>query len=133
MRHRTRATATAMDGAGVMLSTACTIHCLVFPLALVILPSWSSALSLPEEFHLMMVALAVPLSSYVLLVSRHRADSLGLRLGIGFTGLALMVGALFVKGELLETGLTSLGAAMVASAHILNWRSRARRSAALAE
>ncbi len=116
MKHRTRATATAMDGAGVVLSTACIIHCLVFPLALVILPSWSSALSLPEEFHLMMVALAVPLSSYVLLVSRHRAQSLGLRLGIGFTGLALMVGA-----------------AMVASAHILNWRSRARRSAALAE
>lgn len=131
MRPRTRATATVMDGAGVMLSTACIIHCLVFPLALVILPSWSSALSLPEEFHLVMVALAVPLSSYVLLVSRHRAGNLGLRLAIGFTGLALMVGALFVEGELLETGLTTLGAAMVASAHILNWRSRARGSARL--
>ena len=131
MMPRTRATATVMDGAGVMLSTACIIHCLVFPLALVILPSWSSALSLPEEFHLMMVALAVPLSSYFLLVSRHRASNLGLRLGIGFTGLALMVGALFVEGELLETGLTTVGAAMVASAHILNWRSRARASAGL--
>ena len=116
--------AAALDGAGVALSTACLIHCLVFPLALAILPSWSAALSLPEEFHLAMVALAVPLSSYVLLGSRHRSAHRRTRLGIGFGGLALMVGALFVEGPVAETGLTTLGAAMVAGAHILNWRGR---------
>jgi hypothetical protein len=130
MNPRKRAAATAMDGAGMALSTACLIHCLILPLALAVLPSWSAALSLPEEFHLLMVAIAVPLSSYVLLVSRHRRGRA--RLALGFTGLALMVAALFVEVEAFETGLTTLGAAMVAGAHILNWRSRARECRTLA-
>ena len=76
-----------MDGAGVTLSTACLIHCLVFPLAIAILPSWSTALSLPEGFHLVMVLIAVPLTSYVLLKSRHGAGGAGSRLALGFSGL----------------------------------------------
>ncbi|MBH1945045.1 MerC domain-containing protein [Erythrobacter sp. YJ-T3-07] len=115
-----------MDGAGVTLSTACLIHCLVFPLAIAILPSWSTALSLPEEFHLVMVLIAGPLTSYVLLKSRHGAGRAGPRLALGFAGLALMISGLFAHTVALETGLTTLGAALVAAAHILNWRSRAR-------
>ena len=115
-----------MDGAGVTLSTACLIHCLVLPLAIAILPSWSPALSLPEEFHLVMVLIAVPLTSYVLLRSRHGAGRAGARLALGFAGLALMISGLFAHTVTLETGLTTLGAALVATAHILNWRSRTR-------
>lgn len=115
-----------MDGAGVTLSTACLIHCLVFPLAIAILPSWSTALSLPEEFHLVMVLIAVPLTSYVLLKSRHGAGRAGARLALGFAGLGLMIAGLFADTLALETGLTTLGAAFVAGAHVLNWRSRAR-------
>ena len=49
MKRRRAAAAAAMDGAGVTLSTACIIHCLVLPLALALLPSWSEALSLPKN------------------------------------------------------------------------------------
>ncbi|KPM22601.1 hypothetical protein AAJ72_12030 [Citromicrobium sp. RCC1885] len=126
MRPRSRGVAAAMDGAGVTLSTACLIHCLVLPLAIAILPSWSTALSLPEEFHLVMVLIAVPLTSYVLLRSRHGAGRAGARLALGFAGLALMISGLFAHTVTLETGLTTLGAALVATAHILNWRSRTR-------
>ena len=73
-----------------------------------------------------MVMIAVPLSSYVLLRARYGQGGQNVRLGLGFAGLALMVGALLVEGEALETGVTTLGAALVSSAHILNWRSRAR-------
>ena len=126
MRRWNLGAAAAMDGAGVTLSSACIIHCLALPLALAILPSWSEALSLPEEFHLIMVMIAVPLSSYVLLRARHGQGRRQVRLGLGIAGLALMVAALTVEGEVLETGMTTFGAALVATAHILNWRSRGR-------
>lgn len=118
--------AAAMDGAGVALSTACLIHCLVLPLAFALLPSWSTALSLPEEVHVVMVGIALPLSGYVLLTSRHGKGRFEWRIAIGLAGMALMLGALWVEGALLETVLTTLGAAWVATAHVLNWRSRAR-------
>lgn len=126
MRARSGAFAATMDGAGVTLSTACLIHCLVLPLILALLPSWSTALSLPEEFHLAMVLIAVPLTSIVLLKSRHGAGRAGLRLALGFAGLGLMISGLFAHSLVLETGLTTCGAALVAGAHVLNWRSRTR-------
>ena len=54
------------------------------------------------------------------------AGRAGARLALGFAGLALMISGLFAHTVTLETGLTTLGAALVATAHILNWRSRTR-------
>ena len=43
---------------------------------------------------------------------------------LGMAGLAIMASALLIEGSPLEPFVTSIGAALLAAAHILNWRGR---------
>jgi len=111
----------ALDAAGVGLSTLCLVHCLALPVAAAAAPL-AAQLAEAEWVHWAIVALAAPAAILAI------APSLALRpfpwavpvfASLGLTGL---VSALFVRTEMLETGLTTLGGVLLASAHILNWR-----------
>ncbi len=111
-----------LDGFAICASALCTVHCLGLPLLFALLPTIAARIDPGESFHLLMLAIAVPTSLFALLQGwrRHRA---ALPFGIGLTGLSLMaVGALVARTPLGEAIWTVGGSALLAGAHILNWR-----------
>lgn len=107
------------------LSLGCLAHCLALPLVLASLPAWSAWFDVPEAFHLWVLLCAAPLGLWML-IDGYRLHRGVLQLGLGVTGLILMSSALMFRGSSMETAATAVGAATLAIAHFLNWRSRAQ-------
>lgn len=111
-----------LDGLSIGASLACLVHCLVLPLAILLLPTLAAFLALPEAFHLWALAFAVPTSIIAMALGyrrhrRHRPWQLGA------AGLALLAaGALLMPSEMAETALTVAGALLLSFGHVLNWR-----------
>jgi len=109
----------------ISLSLLCTIHCLVLPLALVILPSLAALPLADEAFDLWMVIAVIPVSAYALTMGCKKHKSYH-QLLIGGIGLSLLLAAVFLDhdslGENREKILTVSGAVMIAIGHILNYR-----------
>lgn len=118
--------ANRLDGAAIAVSTVCLVHCLALPVLLALLPAWSQWLNLPETVHLWLLLIALPLSSLVLWRARNQSPRGRQSLWLGLAGLTGMTAGVLVEGQALETIITSIGAAVLACAHILNWRRRAR-------
>lgn len=116
------------EASALLLSGLCIVHCLVLPLLLVALPAFATVLILPEEFHLYIILLAVPLSLAVLIYGTCQHGSF-LPLAFGAAGLLSMTVALTVKYHSGEVILTSIGAIVLACAHINNWLRRSRCAA----
>lgn len=111
-----------LDGFALCASSLCTLHCLGLPLLFALLPALASRIDPGESFHLVMLVLAVPTSLFALAQGwrRHRAPGLLL---LGVAGLGLMaIGALAAEGAMAEAAWTVAGSALLAGAHILNWR-----------
>ena len=104
-------------------SAACLVHCLALPLAFAALPALSSVLSLPESFHLWVLAIAIPTALLALLNGRTRHGR-SWPLVAGLSGLTLLA----IGGLLLESGsetlATVLGSLTLALAHVANWHMR---------
>lgn len=111
------------DSIAIGASFTCLVHCLALPVLIALLPAWSAFLDVPESFHLWVLVLAAPVSLTVLVrAARGKPGYPPLRFGIA--GLALMALGLGVEGEAIEAIVTSVGAALLALGHILNWRAR---------
>ncbi|MDP1617706.1 MerC domain-containing protein [Phenylobacterium sp.] len=114
-------TAGLLDGSAIGLSGLCLIHCLALPVAAAFAPLvglWGEA----EWVHLAFVILAAPLSVGALLLAQPRR----LRpISLAASGLALLVSGLVFHDA--ETLLTVAGGLTLASAHLMNWKSRAAR------
>ena len=113
------------DKTAISLSLLCTIHCLVFPLLAVFLPS-IIALPLQDEiFHVWMVIVVIPVSAYALTMGckNHKRYQILL---IGSIGLLILSLVAFIGhdlfGEELEKAFTVIGAMVIAIAHIWNYR-----------
>ncbi|MFK7815173.1 MAG: MerC domain-containing protein [Gammaproteobacteria bacterium] len=113
------------DKTAISLSLLCTIHCLVLPLLAVLLPS-IAALPLNDEiFHIWMIIAVLPISAFALTMGcknhkRYRILVLG---SIGL--LTLCLTAFFghdLLGESLEKTFTVIGAAIIATSHLWNYR-----------
>lgn len=109
------------DRLAVGASLTCLVHCLFLPLVVAALPSISSMIRMPEAFHVIMVAVALPLSLGALISGRAR-HGYHVPILVGAAGLALMALALFLPGERLETYVTVAGSVGVVLAHALNLR-----------
>ena len=112
------------DGFAVTASLLCLIHCLLLPILLVALPVLATMLVVPEAFHAIAFAVAVP-TSIVAMASggaRHRHYPPVILAGVGLT--LLGIGAFAIDSEMTERVVTSVGAVTLATAHILNWRAR---------
>jgi hypothetical protein len=108
-------------------SLACLMHCLMLPLLFAALPVLSSLLPIPEAFHLWMVAVAVPLSSFALMTGQVQHGA-RLPLIIGLSGLVLLAAGAILFGNMqAETPVTVAGSAALAWAHVANWRLRHAR------
>ncbi|MEN7535624.1 MerC domain-containing protein [Aurantiacibacter flavus] len=124
------ATAHWLDGLAISLSAVCVVHCLALPMIIAMLPALSQWLHLPEALHLWLFACAIPVSITVLGKAAHRHLAARGTLLLGVSGLALMGGALLARTDALETLTTLGGAALLASAHVRNWRRRTCKAGA---
>jgi len=114
-----------LDTAAVFLSGVCMLHCLALPIALTILPIVNVTLVDETTFHLLMVAVILPVSVIALSIGcRQHKDRLTLILGsVGLVILTLT--AIFGHNLLGLTGeriVTSIGGLILAAAHIQNYR-----------
>jgi len=118
------------DKLAIGLSLLCTIHCLAFPLLMVLLPSIAALQLNDEAFHLWMVFAVIPTSAYALTMGckqhkRYHLLIFGL-LGVFFLVLAILSGETFLTnyfdGELMEKVFTCIGAGFVAYGHYRNYR-----------
>ena len=113
------------DLAGIILSMACLVHCVVLTIA-VLLGSVGGALSLSSDFvHQLMLLVVVPVSGLALYGGwvRHRRRDVML---LGALGIGLLAFAAFFAhdhlGHATDTGITVVGSAMLALSH---WKNRA--------
>tara|TARA_B100000809_G_scaffold23094_1_gene20243 strand:+ start:5940 stop:6353 length:414 start_codon:yes stop_codon:yes gene_type:complete len=113
-----------MDTAAIVLSGVCMLHCLALPIALTILPIVNVTLLDESTFHLIMMAVILPISVIALTIGcRQHKDKLTLVLGSVGLGI-LTITAIFGHDLLGLTGeriVTSIGGLILAAAHIQNY------------
>lgn len=110
------------DRLGIGISAVCTIHCLLFPALVAILPLWPAASHLYEWTHPVFIALLVPTVWFA--ARRSHFNKRVTRLLV--SGLLLVVfgwllGHLWL-GFLIEILLTVAGSGFMIIGHILNYR-----------
>ena len=113
------------DKAAISLSGLCLVHCLALPLLVAFYPV-AFVLALSEEFfHWAMVMIAIPISTTSLFVGCQKHEK---RQGLLLGGIALLLlTAPFAApheaiNEQMEVVVTVLGALLLATAHIMNFR-----------
>ena len=113
---------TRLDQLGIILSSVCLVHCIVFPIIIAALPAIATSLPADQWVHPVLLATALPVTGFALWRGfRAHGDSRSSWLGA--LGLVLIAVALLSGvGFLVETVLTVLGGLLVTSAHIFNWR-----------
>lgn len=113
------------DKAAISLSFFCTVHCLLLPLLVVLLPSLMAFNLEDEAFHLWMIVAVVPISVFALTLGCKKHKRLDVMV-LGIIGLAVLIGAALlghdVLGEVGEKTFTVLGAGLIALGHIFNHR-----------
>ncbi len=109
-----------LDGAGVVLSGLCAVHCLL-SIVLVSVLGLGGQLLLAPAIHEVGLALAIGVGAVTLGLGALRHGLPG-PLFIGLVGICLMSAALLVGHGPREAMLTIAGVALVATAHIKNLR-----------
>lgn len=113
------------DKTAIAMSLACSVHYLLLPIALVMLPSLSVLPLGGERFHFWIVVGVVPLSVYALTLGckQHKHFQL---LAFGGAGIACLVAGVTVAeaalGELGEKMFTVIGSGLIAYGHFRNYR-----------
>ena len=125
MRTEPNLTATDwLERAALAGSFACLVHCLALPLLIASLPALSTMLSIPESFHIWVLAFAAPAAALALWQGRQKHGAV-YPLLLGVVGLVLLAtGALLVGQTAAETPVTVAGSLVLSLAHIANWRLR---------
>lgn len=119
------ATQNFLDQLAIGGSALCAIHCLALPLLAVLLPSMAALPLQEESFHIWMVIAVVPISAYALTMGCKRHEDYRV-LFIGSLGLLILAFTAFFGhdffGEQLEKIFTVIGATIIASMHVWNYR-----------
>ena len=114
-----------IDKAAIGLSLLCVAHCLLTPIAILILPALGATFLDDERFHYALLLLVLPTSIFSLGLgcSKHGRREILL---FGLFGLFLMSLILVlgedILGELVEKVSTIIGASIIAVAHVRNFR-----------
>ncbi len=114
---------TGIDKVAISLSFLCAVHCLVLPVALVMLPALAATTFGDESFHKWMLVAVLPTSLVALTMGcrRHRNMSV---MAIALPGLAILTFTAFFGHDLLgesgEKTASLLGASLIALSHFRN-------------
>lgn len=114
------------DKVAVSLSVLCSLHCLLFPVLVVFVPSVAGLLMADDDmFHKWLLVGVLPTSAYALFMGCKNHGRY-VFMGLGFVGVALLTVAAFFGHDLFgETGekyLTVSGSVLIAIAHLNNSR-----------
>ncbi len=113
-----------LERAALAGSFACLMHCLALPLLIASLPALSTMLSIPESFHIWVLAFAAPAAALALLQGRQKHGAV-YPLVLGVIGLVLLAtGALLLGRTADEVPVTVAGSLVLGLAHMANWRLR---------
>lgn len=118
LRFKRQSVADLLDGTAILCSAACMVHCVVLPLLILALPVLAGSLAVPENAHIVLLALAAPAAGVALTLGyrRHRQH---MPIIVGAIGLILLGAAALYEGAL-ETWLTLAGSISIVSAHLHN-------------
>jgi hypothetical protein len=114
---------THIDKAAIGLSFVCTVHCLLLPIALLMVPTLAASTFGDERFHQWMLIAVLPTSLIALAMGcrQHQNKSV---LIIGLLGLTTLSLAIFFGHDLLgdmgEKIASVLGASLIALGHFKN-------------
>ncbi len=109
------------------MSLLCLVHCLLLPVAIALLPAAAGWLDVPESFHLLAVAVAIPVSA-IAIVAGYRRHGILIPGVMAASGLGLIsIGAFAGFRNIAETVVTVLGSVLLATGHLYNWRGRFNR------
>jgi hypothetical protein len=120
--------AAMFDGLAAASAILCLVHCLMLPVAVLLLPTMAAVLIVPEAFHTLALTMAVPTSGLALAIGfrRHRWTRPA---AIVVPGLLLMAAALaWAPTDAWERAFTVLGSALLVAGHMLNWAALQRRT-----
>ncbi|MEP4889505.1 MAG: MerC domain-containing protein [Aliiglaciecola sp.] len=118
------------DKTAVGLSLLCVVHCLLFPILLILMPPLSGLLSINDTlFHRWLLFAVVPISAIALVMGyfHHRSRKVFLLASFGLT--LLIVTALIghdLLGSVGEVVMTVIGSSIIAFAHIRNYQLQRR-------
>ncbi|WP_116366969.1 MerC domain-containing protein [Parahaliea mediterranea] len=112
-----------IDRAAIGLSLACAIHCLLLPLAVVMLPALAGTAFGDERFHQWMLLVVIPTSAFALTMGCRRHRNFGVLIP-ALAGLALLTLAVLFGHDLLgddgEKIASLTGALLIAISHLRN-------------
>ncbi len=112
-----------LDGAAVVLSVLCLLHCLALPLIVAGLPLLAQTAD--DHLHAQVLVIVIPLS-VVALGLRFRHHRKSWILWAGFAGLAILVAGATIAhayfGPRVDATVTVLGSIVLATAHFYNSR-----------
>jgi len=113
------------DRMAISLSLLCTIHCLAFPWAVILIPSLAALPLEGEALHLWLLIVIIPTSIFALTLGCRKHKNYHI-VAVGAIGLSILITALFVErlesGEIWEKVLTVIGAIFIAAGHLWNYR-----------
>ncbi|WP_262696434.1 MerC domain-containing protein [Kordiimonas aquimaris] len=113
---------TALDHFGIIVASICLLHCLAIPIAVLAAPTMTVYAPDNEWLHLPLVLFAATLGGYAMLVgkARHQQSRPIIIASIGILLLLVSLAEAQIGG--LAEYLASIGAIMMAYAHIKNMR-----------
>ncbi len=116
---------TKLDKAAIGFSLVCVIHCLLTPIAIVMLPALGATFLEDERFHYAILFLVLPTSLIALGLGCRKHGRLEILL-MGLIGLFILCLILILGedtiGETGEKVSTVIGTAIIAFAHVRNFR-----------
>ena len=110
---------------GVFLSGTCMVHCMLLPFAVAAFPFLQFDVLEEETFHVLMLAVVLPTSLGAFLFGAYRHRDVK-TIALGLTALVMLVVVALVGHSYLgytgERVATTVAGALLAAAHILNYR-----------
>ncbi len=117
------ASSTVLDASAISVSGLCLIHCLALPLLSVILPM-AGTLGESELLHRIFVLMAVPITATAIVQDRASGGG-SVFAAVAVIALSILLAAAFVERlHDAETVLTTVGASLLALAHVYRWQRR---------
>jgi len=111
------------DRLGIGLSGLCALHCLLMPVALSLLPMWSTLQAVHAWVHPALLVLMLPVVGGALHRARHTGHvGTAALLGLGFLTLVAAWWGHDLWGAAGERIGTVAGSALLIAGHVLNWR-----------
>lgn len=125
--HQHSITKSKAERIGIFVTVLCAIHCVATPVIITVMPLFGASLLSNPIWEWLLIGVSLGLAVLILakdFISKHKNTLPLLVLGGGFSTKAL--GLLVVGHSSYEPLIISLGALMIVSAYVINWRLNAR-------